>query len=141
MSEIFLFRGFSKEQIVEGQQVLADKGENLTELIFVPASHEMLQINVEELLNMIEKKGQQTLTDATEGLKTVIMAVSSQEKALTIMRTYKSLLKDPTEPAFAMITSTSLTWTLGYYMDHIHKEHEFMKTHNPADDPDMKKIN
>ena len=141
MSEIFLFRGFTKEQIEEGRNILAGKGEKLEELIFVPADSKMLETNVEELLNEADSMGQQAAKDSIEGLKTVIMAVASQDKALTIMRTYKSILKDPSEPAFAMITPTSLTWSLGYYMDHIHKEHEFMKTHNPADDPDMKKIN
>lgn len=141
MSEIFIFRGFSAGQIEKGRRLLAEKGESLDELIFLPASKEMVDENVEVLLNRADATGQTDLTDAAEGKKTVIMAVQSQERALQIMRLYKGLLEDPSEPAFAMVTPTSLSWSLGYYMDHVHKEHGYMKTHNPADDPDMKKIN
>ena len=139
MAEIFLFRGFDKSEIEDGKIRLASQGEDLTNMKFVPATPGMLDENVEELLNRIEDGSSETGGDAA-GEKTVIMAVSSQEKALKVMRAFKGILNEPGSAAFAMITPTSLTWTLGYYMDHVSKEHEYMKTHNPADDPEMKKI-
>ncbi|MBN2628028.1 MAG: DUF3783 domain-containing protein [Spirochaetales bacterium] len=138
--EIYLFRGFSPEEIEKGKATLAARQIDLTELLFIPVSEAMMNERMEELLNRLEidpaVKG-----EAAPGLKTVIMATGSQEKALQVMRAIKAVLADPAEPAFAMVTQTSLTWTLGYYMDHVHKEHDYMKTHNPANDPDMRKIN
>ncbi len=140
MTEIFLFRGFTQEDINRGKSELTSKGINTGDMIFLPADRAMLEENVESLLTRIEQEDVTSEGNAP-GSMAVIMAVGSQEKALTVMRTFKRILETPEKPAFAMITPTSLTWTLGYYMDHVTKEHEYMKTHNPADDPDMKKIN
>ena len=139
MAEIFLFRGFELQEINEGRNSLVSQGENPLEMIFVPVTDSMLDENVEKLLNQIDKEGSES-KGGSSGSKVVIMAVHSQDKALKVMRTYKALMENPGEAAFAMITPTSLTWTLGYYMDHVTKEHEYMKTHNPSNDPDMKKI-
>jgi hypothetical protein len=37
-----------------------------------------------------------------------------------------------------MITETASTWTFQNYFEHLMKEHEYMKTHSPKNDPDMK---
>ena len=75
-----------------------------------------------------------------DGKRVVFMAVYSKERAITIMRAVKSVSADPGDIIFAMITETALKWTLQHYLDHVAEEHEYMKTHNPANDPDMKKI-
>ncbi len=140
MSEIYLFRGFSTEEIDKGKAILASRKEDLGDMVFLPASSAMLGENVEALLNRIDSAPPARDDDAA-GSKAVIMATGSQEKALRVMRAFKAAMADPGEAAFAMVTRTSLAWTLGYYMDHVTKEHIYMKTHNPAEDPDMKKIN
>ena len=140
MSEIFLFRGFEEEDILKGKNQLASQGVDLQDMVFIRADEKMLEENVEALLTRIDREGAESAGGAP-GSMAVIMAVQSQEKALTVMRAFKKILPEAGKPAFAMITPTSLTWTLGYYMDHVTKEHEYMKDHNPADDPDMKKIN
>ncbi|MDC7218820.1 MAG: DUF3783 domain-containing protein [Spirochaetales bacterium] len=141
MSEIFIFRGFSQEDLDKGKNFILSKGINLEGMIFSRSDETMAKENVESLLNRINKEGSCPANGApAEGSKAVIMAVNTQEKALMVMRSFKAVLDKPEEPAFAMITPTSLEWTLEYYMDHICQEHEYMKTHNPADDPDMKKI-
>jgi hypothetical protein len=76
----------------------------------------------------------------TEGQRVVLMAVTQKERAVTVMRAVKSVSEDPQDIVFAMVTQTALQWTLQEYIDHISEEHEYMKTHNPADDPDMKKV-
>ena len=138
--EIYLLRGFSPEEIENSKATLFARHIDLQELLFIPVSEAMMSVKVEELLNRLEKDPAVN-EEPAQGLKTMIMATGSQEKALQVMRAFKSVLTDPAEPAFAMVTQTSLSWTLGYYMEHVHKEHDYMKTHNPADDPDMKKIN
>jgi hypothetical protein len=137
--EIILFRGFETQLLDEGKNLLASQGENMKEILFVPATKSMKKEKVEKLLNRIDND-EYTKEESIEGTKTVIMAVNSQERAIMLMRTFKSLLPNPQEAAFAMITETSLSWSLEYYMDHVTQEHEYMKTHNPENDPDMKKI-
>ncbi len=140
MRATYFFSGFSKEQIKRGRALLAEAGAPVEEMRFVPVDDEILQAKVEELLLWFDNHEQPEIIDAVAGLKAVIMAVDSREQGLHAMRIYKSILEDPSEPAFAMVTQTSLVWPLADYLEHIHKEHEYMKTHNPADDPDMKRI-
>jgi hypothetical protein len=68
--------------------------------------------------------------------------VNTQERqqVLQVMRSFKAVLPDPQEMIFAVITDTARTWTFGDYIGHLGMEHEYMKTRNPDDDPDMKKM-
>lgn len=142
MSEIFILRGFDNESVEKGKALLASLGSNLDEMIFQRATTKMLDENVEALLTRLEVTGATgvELQDEAPGSRAVIMGVASQDQALKVMRSFKSVLDDPGSAAFAMVTQTSLSWTLGYYMNHVTKEHQYMKDHNPASDPDMKKL-
>lgn len=145
MSEIILFKGFSKNQISSGKNVLAGKIDNHENITLVSVSEDMKNRNVEVLLDMIledsTKHDYSALNeDNEEKNKVVIMAVASQERAFSVMRAYKSILDKPADAAFAMVTQNSLEWTLDYYIKHVSKEHEYMKTHDPSKNKDMKQV-
>ena len=100
----------------------------------------MISLKMEEILNRISEGEMVEGKVLTEGRRVVFMGVSSQERAVTLMRGIKSVSDNPGDIAFAMITQTALGWSLQEYVDHVCAEHEYMKTHNPADDEDMKRI-
>lgn len=142
MNEVFILRGFDSESIEKVKNLLSSLGSNLSEMVFQRASTAMLDENVEALLTRLDTSGSTSVEQKNEatGSQTVIMGVGSKEQALKVMRSFKSVVDKPGSAAFAMVTQTSMKWTLGYYMNHVNEEHEYMKTHNPGDDPDMKKI-
>ncbi len=63
-----------------------------------------------------------------------------KEHVFAIMRGIKSASSRPQDIIFAMVTDTAASWTLEEYLKHLKTEHEYMKTHTPDQDPDMKKL-
>jgi len=75
---------------------------------------------------------------ATGAFRVVLMHTEEREEILKIMKSFKAVLANPSDLIFAMITDTALGWTFQYYLDHVAEEHEYMKNHEPADNPDMR---
>ena len=79
-------------------------------------------------------------TPRTGGRRGALIAGADKRNAVGLVRCFKSILPKDADPAFAMITETGSQWTVDEYLDHIRQEHEFMKTADPADDPDMREV-
>lgn len=139
IQEICLMRGFTKDQAGKALQVLSEEGGEF-KTSFAPMTDSMLDQKVERVMESLFEGKAPEGSPLREGHRVVIMAVSSQQRAISIMRAVKSQSADPGDIVFAMVTQTALQWTLAEYIDHVSREHEYMKTHNPADDPDMKQI-
>jgi len=137
--EICLFRGFTKDQAGEAMGILSQAGGEY-KTSFAPMTEEMTNLNMEALIDSLFQGNFPGGKALTEGQRVVLMAVQSKERAVAVMRSIKSISEDPQDIVFAMITKTALTWTLKEYIEHISQEHEYMKTHNPAEDPDMKPV-
>lgn len=139
IQEICLLRGFTKEQAAQALEIIsAEGGEFKTS--FAPMTDAMTDMKMEALLESLFDGKPIAGSPLREGHRVVIMGVAAKQRAISVMRAIKSISADPQDIVFAMVTQTSLNWTLQEYIDHISEEHEYMKTHNPADDPDMKKI-
>ncbi len=137
--ELCLFKGFQKEQAAAALKVISEEG-GATGTRFAPMTEGMKSLKMQEILERISEGEMIEGKVLSEGRRVVFMGVESQERAVTLMRGIKSVSEDPGEIAFAMITRTALGWSLQEYVDHVCAEHEYMKTHNPADDEDMKRI-
>lgn len=72
--------------------------------------------------------------------RVVIIQSFLKEHVFAIMRGIKSACSRPQDIIFAMVTDTASSWTLGEYLDHLKEEQQYMKTHSPEHDPDMKKM-
>ncbi|MEN6475576.1 MAG: DUF3783 domain-containing protein [Syntrophaceae bacterium] len=72
--------------------------------------------------------------------RVVIVHAPKREQVLQVMRGFKAVLPNPQDMIFAMITDTARTWTFEEYIGHLGSEHEYMKTHDPTDNPDMKRM-
>ncbi len=139
LQELCLFRGFTKDQAGQALELLkAEGGEFNTS--FAPMTEKMRDMKMQEILETMFGGSHPGGDPLREGHRVVIMAVGSKQRAVSVMRSIKSVSPDPQDIVFAMVTETAMKWTLQEYIDHVSEEHEYMKTHNPADDPDMKKI-
>ncbi|HQP30791.1 MAG TPA: DUF3783 domain-containing protein [Deltaproteobacteria bacterium] len=72
--------------------------------------------------------------------RVVIMHAPGREQLLQVMRGFKAVLPDPQDMIFAVITDMASTWTFEEYIRHLGSEHEYMKTHDPNENPDMKRM-
>ena len=139
LQELCLFRGFTKDQAGQALQGLsAEGGEFKTS--FAPMTENMRDMKMKDILETMFGGISPGGDPLREGHRVVIMAAASKQRAVSIMRNVKAVSENPQDIVFAMITETALKWTLQEYIDHVSEEHEYMKTHNPAEDPDMKKI-
>ncbi len=139
LQELCLFRGFTKDQAGQALQGLsAEGGEFKTS--FAPMTENMRDMKMKDILETMFGGNSPGGDPLREGHRVVIMAAASKQRAVSIMRNVKAVSENPQDIVFAMITETALKWTLQEYIDHVSEEHEYMKTHNPAEDPDMKKI-
>lgn len=69
-----------------------------------------------------------------------IVYALDKQTVFTLMKCMKQVVADTSKVIFAMVTEKAAGWTCSYYLQHLGKEHEYMKTHSPADDPDMKPV-
>lgn len=102
-----------------------------------------------------ENVGQQITAEAAEAVaagnwpggvprrgkrRSALIAGADKRNAVALMRCFRSILPADADPVFAMVTETGRTWTVDDYLAHIRKEHEFMKTADPSQDPDMREV-
>ena len=139
VQEICLLRGFTKEQAAQALEIISAEGGEF-QTSFAPMTDEMTKMKMEALLESLFEGKAVGGNPLREGHRVVIMGVAAQPRAISIMRAVKSISAEPQDIVFAMVTQTSLKWTLQENINHVSEEHEYMKTHNPAEDPDMKKI-
>lgn len=127
METIFIFfKGFKKEEA----ELIFRECANLfddAQLKEIPVTDEMLSETVGSTLEKLIKGESPKGNPVLKGHKTVIMALSEQEKAVRFMRKVKSLSPDFKDTAFAMLTSTALGWTFTHYLEHLQEEHQEMK--------------
>lgn len=138
--------GLSEEDIKKGKDSYYALNEEAPLLELMAVTGFMLERKVGDVLADVitgfgEKSAeQQTNQDSPCPYRMVIVLAQEREQVLQVMRSFKAVLPDPQDIIFAVITETALNWTFAEYAGHLWKEHEYMKTHKPEDNPDMKKM-
>ncbi len=139
MQEICLFKGFTKDE-ASSAMVLLNKEPGENPMLFAPMTEAMLKLDMEDILQKTGRGDMPPGPVLAKEPRVVFMGVQDKVRAVKVMRCIKQVLENPRDAVFAMISPQTLSWTLEEYIAHVVKEHEYMKTHNPADDPDMKKV-
>ena len=138
--------GLSEEDIKKGKDSFYALNREAVSLEVIAVAGATLEKKVGDILADViagfgEKSAeQQTNQDNPYPYKVVIVLAQEREQVLQIMRSFKAVLPEPRDIIFAVITETALNWTFAEYAGHLAKEHEYMKTHQPGDNPDMKKM-
>ena len=142
-----LFRGFSRDQIdrgIEGAAAqLAAAEYSDTEIFSRSITDDLLDTNVGEHLETLfnsdlSKNAGIESSDDSASIRGVLILTSDKQRLFKIMRGIKSVSEDPQDIIFASVTESALTWTFRHYFSHLSEEHEYMKTHTPEGDPDMR---
>jgi hypothetical protein len=146
-----LITGISPDKIEKGlisaeKHMQKDTAQMEVYLQFI--GHSMLSSRVSEITESFWRDPQDpetALTELPEDLlrrqgRVVIIQSFIKEHVFAIMRGIKSASSRPQDIIFAMVTDTAASWTLEEYLKHLKTEHEYMKTHTPDQDPDMRKL-
>ena len=135
--------GLSTDDLQSCRQAFSEMSPGDIQLCLVPISQEILPRIVREV---IDEHGTKPMAQegnkpyASEAFRMVLMHTKERGEILQIMRSFKSVLSNPGDLIFAMITETAQDWTFQYYLDHVAEEHEYMKSHRPQDNPDMRPL-
>jgi len=143
--------GLSQKEIEAGEAAFRAMDPGAKRLEVTPVTEDLLTATVGEAVDKnaeaFDKNGQTEPAAGFNGvvatlgnLRAVVIQAQAKEQVIQMMRSFKSVLPDPQDLVFAMITETARTWTFQDYFEHLAKEHEYMKTHSPANDPDMKRM-
>ncbi|MDD4242106.1 MAG: DUF3783 domain-containing protein [Smithellaceae bacterium] len=131
--------GLSGGDIEKGKASFGQMNEGTRELDVIAVSDAMLAATVEEALGQADRtKGGQT--PVLSGNRVVMVNTQERPLVLQVLRSFKAVLSDPQDLIFAVITDTARTWTFGEYLGHLKREHEYLKTHRPENEPDMKRM-
>lgn len=141
-----LFRGFTSDQISAGLAAAAaamhENGYADTSLLHTVITDNLLDARVgdyiEGLLRSDFSEPDTNGNPESASARAVLILTSNRQRLFKIMRAIKSVSDNPQDIIFASVTETALTWTFRDYFSHLSAEHEYMKTHSPDDDPDMR---
>jgi hypothetical protein len=140
---ICLTRGFSEKDIIIGRKAFYKTHPHAKRLKIFPVTGELLGAIAGDVIQSIadgSEKQREPESTSDPAFRAMLIDSRDRNQVINIMRSFKKVLSDPDNMAFAMITETAKTWTFQAYFDHLAQEHEFMKTHSPKDNPDMKKV-
>lgn len=138
--------GLSDEDTAKGKSSFGALNQNMPALEVISVSQNLMGANVGATLDSVlagaGPHGAQEPALIPERFKyrVVIMHAPAREQLLQVMRGFKAVLPNPQDMIFAVITDMARTWTFEEYIGHLASEHEYMKTHDPSENPDMKRV-
>ena len=137
MRKIICFSlGLSEDDIEKGKASFYSLNKEAPPLKVVALTKSMLSSKVEEVLDSLMEDSELPVAEKQHGpelspdiykYRVVIVLTSEREQVLQIMRSFKTVLPDPQNIIFAVVTQTALTWTFEEYIGHLGNEHEYMK--------------
>lgn len=141
MDKIIVFLdGFAKTEAEAALTRYSEAGNDAPAVTLAPVTDILADMTTAEALESLDAGTWPGGTVRTGVERGALMRVPGKTDAVALMRAFKAVLPEDHDAAFAMITETGLGWTLGEYLAHIRKEHEFMKNADPESDPDMKPV-
>lgn len=131
---------FTKSEAERGLAAYANAGGDASKVIVAPVTEILMEMNTAEAVESILSGTWHGGISLGKGRRGALIAGADKRDTVALMRCFKSVLPKNSDAVFAMVTKTGAAWTVKQYFAHIRQEHEFMKTADPADDPDMKAI-
>lgn len=135
--------GLSSEDLETCRRALAMTVPEDAQVDLIPITAVMLPRLVGQILDEV---GMQSLSSRAEPLpaagavSVVFIGTQARETINGIMQGCKSVWAGSGELIFVMVTATATGWTFQYYLDHVIEEHEYMKSHDPRDEPEMRRL-
>jgi len=143
LKTICLTLGFSEQDIIIGRKAFYKPNPHAKRLKIFPVGDDLLDKVVGDTLQAAvdgSRKAGDLPVDSDPAFRVMLIDSRDRNQVIKIMRSFKKVLSEPENMIFAMMTDTAKGWTFRFYFDHLSQEHEFMKTHSPRENLDMKKI-
>ena len=137
---IMLLDHFRKTEAEAALKVYAEAGGDASAVVVAPVTDLMLQIPAGQAARDIAEGRWPGGTPRSGGTHSALIAGGGKAEAVALMRCFRSVLPRDADPAFAMVTEKGSLWPIEEYFAHIRKEHEYMKTADPSQDPDMREV-
>ncbi len=137
---VILLDSFARSEARAALAAFAGAGGDASKVTVAPVTEEMTGQNTAEAIEAVAQGNWPGGTPRSGGKRAALIAGADKGNAVTLMRSFKSILPSDADPAFAIVTETGMGWTINEYLAHIRKEHEYMKTADPSTDPDMKEV-
>lgn len=143
--------GLSEEDIEKGISSFGALNQGMNTLEVIAVTPPLLSANVGATLDSVmagsapdsaieSQSEEKALFPERFRYRVVIVHAPKREQVLQVMRGFKAVLPNPQDIIFAVITDMARNWTFEEYIGHLGGEHEYMKTHDPNDNPDMKRM-
>ena len=137
---VILLDSFAKTEAQAALTAFAGAGGDASRVVAAPITDLVADQNTDEAINAVASGEWPGGTPRSGGRRGALIAGADKANAVALMRCFKSILPSDADPAFAMVTETGRKWTVDEYLAHIRQEHEYMKTADPSQDPDMKEV-
>jgi len=138
---IMLLDGFAKTEAEAALAAYGGAGHEASRVVVAPVTDKVAVQNTAEAVEAVAAGTWPGGTPRTDVRHGALIAGADKAAAVALMRAFKSVLPADADPAFAMVTQTGRTWSVEEYLDHIRKEHDYMKNADPSMDPDMREVN
>ena len=137
---ILLLDCFARSEAEAALAAFTEAGGDASRVIVAPITEIVADQKTAEAVNAVIKGNWPGGTPRSGGRRSALIAGADKPDAVALMRSFKSVLPGDADPAFALVTQTGMDWRVEEYLDHIRKEHDYMKTVDPSKDADMKEV-
>lgn len=137
---IILLDSFAKTEAQAALTAFSEAGGDSSAVIVAPITEKVAEQNTAEAAEAVAAGQWPGGVPRTGKKRSALIAGADKRNAVALMRCFRSILPADADSAFAMVTETGRTWTVDDYLAHIRKEHEFMKSADPSQDPDMREV-
>ncbi len=137
---IILLNCFTKTEAEAALAAFSEAGGDASRVVVAPITEIVADQKTAEAVNAVAEGKWPGGTPRSGARRSALIAEADKPDAVALMRSFKSVLPGDADPAFALITETGMDWTVAEYLDHIRKEHDYMKTADPSKDADMKEV-
>lgn len=137
---ILLLDCFARSEAEAALAAFTKAGGDASRVVVAPITEVVADQKTSEAVNAVVEGNWPGGTPRSGGRRSALIAGADKTEAVALMRSFKSVLPGDADPAFALVTQTGMDWTVEEYLDHIRKEHDYMKTADPSKDADMKEV-
>ncbi len=137
---IVLLSGIPKSEAAAALQAFAEAGGEAARVVAAPVTDITALRETRRVMEDIAAGKWPGGSPRAAEQRSVLIGGADKRNGVALMRCFKSVQPPKADTAFALVTETGMKWTVNEYLDHICREHEYMKTADPAADPDMSEI-
>jgi len=137
---ILLLDNFARSEAEAALTSFTEAGNDASRVVVAPVTEIVAAQNTAEAVEAVKTGNWPGGAPRSRGRRSALIAGADKAEAVALMRSFKKILPEAADPAFALVTERGQEWTVEEYLNHICEEHDYMKTADPSKDADMKEV-